>query len=91
MKNSGLVSVGHILIGNYSSDVKTLRHLYTVLLCNLDEEMVHKTSGFYLFDKFMSTSKATVENFSTLILGILRKQETEELWFQLKVRLVNKW
>lgn len=91
MKNSGYVAVGHILSSKDQSDhFKALRHFCAILFCNMDEDMVHKSSGFWLYDKYMASTQVTVESFSKLLNGILKNQTTDELEFQRQVRSPQK-
>ena len=91
MKNSGFVAVGHVLATKVQKDyVKTLRYFTSVMFCNMDEKFVHKEIGFWLFDKFMEATEASVSSFATLLNGILKKHEDseyDELDFQRKVRV----
>ena len=54
------------------------------------QKFVHKEIGFWLFDKFMEATEASVASFATLLNGILKKHEDsdyDELDFQRKVRV----
>lgn len=52
MKNSGLVSVGHLVAPKYMDEYKlTFRHFCTVLACNLSEDMIHKSAAHWMFDQ----------------------------------------
>ena len=88
MKNSGYVAVGHILASKEPRDyVKTLRYFCSVIFVNLEEDMVCKSHGFGLYDKFMSTAThVTLSSFSKFLSGMLMNQATDELDFQIKVR-----
>ena len=94
MKNSGLVAVGHILAmkdqkPRPEGHQKALRHFCSVLYCDellSKDYLVDKSSGTWLFDKFMSDSRANVENFSKFLTGMLMKHGTDEQIFQQKVR-----
>ena len=87
MKNSGYVAVGHILASKEPRDyVKTLRYFCSVIFVNLEEDMVCKSHGFGLYDKFMSTAThVTLSTFSKFLSGMLMNQATDELDFQIKV------
>ena len=89
MKNSGYVAVGHILASKEPQDyVKTLRYFCSVIFVNLKEDMVCKSHGFGLYDKFMSTTtRVTLSTFSKFLSGMLMNHGTDELDFQLKVRI----
>ncbi len=92
LKNSGYVAVGHLL-ANKEPDtyIKTLRHFCTVIFSNVDENLIHKSSGFWLYDHFFHRSEVavSVEGYSKFLSGILRKRDTDEFLLQLRVeRLV---
>lgn len=86
MRNSGIVAVGHILSSakDQKETLKALRKMVALMLANISGEMLH-ASAFALFDKFMSVSKANLENFAVLAMGILMKHGSDELEYQLKV------
>ncbi len=86
--NTGLVSVGHILAKDQKDHLRALKGFCAVMLANMGKEMVSKNSAFALFDKFMSSTKANLENFSTLAMGVLMKHGIDQLEFQLKVELL---
>jgi hypothetical protein len=90
MKNSGYVAVGHVLGMKDAKDhVKTLRHFCAVIFCNMDEDMVNKSHGFGLYDKFMSSTSASVESFAKLLDGMLKRHGVDDLEFQLKVNRIT--
>ena len=91
MKNSGYVAVGHILASKEPRDyVKTLRYFCSVIFVNLEEDLVCKSHGFGLYDKFMSTAThVTLSSFSKFLSGMLMNQATDELDFQIKVRKIK--
>ena len=52
MKNSGLLSVAHLLYDKGPDEYRmTFRHFCTVLACNLGEKMVHKSAAHWMFDQ----------------------------------------
>jgi hypothetical protein len=59
MKNSGLVSVGHLLSSELNEERRstfderrlTFRHFCTVLGCNLGEKMVKKSAAHWMYDQ----------------------------------------
>ncbi len=90
MKNSGYVSIGHVLASKPVGDlVKALRHFCTVMFCGLEEEVIHKSSGFWRFDTFFRRVEVTVESFAKFVDGILRKHGADELELQCHVRFCN--
>ena len=87
MRNSGFVSIGHILSGKRPELYReTMRHFCTVIFCNLDEERIHnKSEGFYRFDTFFKSVPVSVESFAKFFGGILRRHETNEFGLQLAI------
>ena len=82
------MAVGHILASKEPRDyIKALRYFCSVIFVNLREDMVCKSHGFGLYDKFMSTaSRVTLDTFGKFLSGMLMNQETDELEFQIKVK-----
>ena len=71
--NSGYVSTGHLLAGKErSAHFGILRHFCTLVFCNLDEDVIHKSSGFWRFDQFFRSVDVGVESFAKFVGGILR-------------------
>lgn len=71
MEAPRLTCVGHLLakkdIGEHKS---LLKHLCTVIFCNVEDNVLNKESGFVQFDKFFSNLKVTVETFSSYLYSI---------------------
>jgi len=73
MLNSGYVAVGHLLAAKAKEEYfSTLRHFCTVLFCNADENMLHKSSGFWRLEQFFRSVEPGVESFAKFVNGILR-------------------
>ena len=82
----GFVSIGHLLANKTKEQyVQTLRHFCTVVFCNLGEDMIHKSTGFYRYDQFFSSVDANVESFAKFVGGILRHHEADAFDLQLAV------
>lgn len=71
--NSGYVATGHLLASKeQSAHFSTLRHFCTVIFCNLDDNVIHKSSGFWRFEQFFRSVDISVESFAKFVGGILR-------------------
>ncbi len=72
-RNSGYVATGHLLAGKEpDAHFATLRHFCTLIFCNLDEDDIHKSSGFWRYDQFFRSVEVGVDSFAKFVGGILR-------------------
>jgi hypothetical protein len=52
MRNSGLVSVGHLLASKVPLEYKlTFQHFGTILMCSFSDKEIHKMEGRWRFDQ----------------------------------------
>lgn len=90
MIQSGYAAVGHLLAldGPNQPQVEQkgiAKHFLTVLLGNVEDSMVLKTSGFWQFESFFNNVDVTVETFGKFLDGVLKRLEVDSLSLQLIV------
>ena len=78
MENSGFVAVGHLLENKLPANYfQAMRHFCTVMLCNMDEKLIYKSSGYWRFDQFFSSVDINVASFGKFVSGVLRRPATD--------------
>ena len=87
MEKSGFV--GHLL-ENKSTDgfFQAMRHFCTVMFCNMDEKLIHKSSGYWRFDQFFSSVPINVESFGKFVCGVLRRPDADLVQLQLQIERI---
>ena len=89
MEKCGIVAVGHVL-ENKTPDayLQAMRHFCTVMFCNMDEKLIHKSSGYWRFDQFFSSIEVSVESFGKFVAGILRRPDADLAQLQLRIERI---
>ena len=89
MERSGFAAVGHLL-ENKSPDgyFQAMRYFCTVMFCNMDEKLIHKSSGYWRFDQFFSSVEINVESFGKFVAGVLRRPDADLAQLQLQIERI---
>ena len=59
-----------------------------MIFVNMDDDILNKSMGFHAFDIQMSNIDITLENFTKLLDGILKKHGTDDLEYQRKIERI---